>query len=175
MKGTTKTRQRSATNQSDWKGKSPNQSRTRGQWKDNSSENSSGGNVSKLGFAVVSVKLRPAEKEEFQALCKELGFTPNRAMRSMIRQASGFLEVQTTALDELKRITRKISGVAININQIAKAGNRTLSPDFVAFMEDRKALGAELARLEQMMQLILNVGRRRTDGLERLNQVLEAS
>ena len=175
MKGTTKTRQRSATNQSDWKGKSPNQSRTRGQWKDNSSENSSGVHTSKLGFAVVSVKLRPAEKEEFQALCKELGVTPNRAMRSMIRQASGFLEVQTTALDELKLITRKISGVAVNINQIAKAGNRTLSPDFVAFMEDRKALGAELARLEQMMQLILNVGRRRTDGLERLKHVLEAS
>lgn len=154
-----------------WKGKAPNAGAGRGQWKVNSEVDAD----EKVGFAVVSVKLRPAEKAEFQALCKELGVSPNWAMRSMVRQASGFLEVQGATLDELRTITRQISGVATNINQIAKAGNRTLSPDYVAFMEDRKELGKDLARLERMMQHILNVGRRRSDGLAMLKQAVDAA
>ena len=66
-----------------WKGKAPNAGAGRGQWKVNSEVDAD----EKVGFAVVSVKLRPAEKAEFQALCKELGVSPNWAMRSMVRQA----------------------------------------------------------------------------------------
>ena len=154
-----------------WQGKAPNQGAKRGQWK----RESEGKADEKIGFAVVSVKLRPAEKAEFQALCKELGVTPNRAMRSLVRQAAGFLEVDGAALTELKSITRQISGVATNINQIAKAGNRTLSPDYRAFMEERRDLGKELARLERMIQQILNVSRRRSDGLAMLKSAVDAS
>ena len=149
-----------------WKGKAPN----RGQWKQNPSLQMG----EKIGFAVVSVKLRPAEKEEFRALCKTLGVSPNWAMRSMTRQASGFLEVHEKGLDDLKSITRQISGIATNINQIAKAGNRTLSPDYQAFMEDRRALGKQLASIELLMQQVLNVGKRRSDGLARLKQAVDA-
>lgn len=151
----------------DWKGKAPN----RGQWKQNLSSQT----AEKVGFAVVSVKLRPAEKEEFCALCKSLGISPNWAMRSMTRQASGFIEVHEKGLDDLKSITRQISGIATNINQIAKAGNRTLSPDYQAFMEDRRALGKQLASIELLMQQVLNVGKRRSDGLARLKQVVDAA
>jgi type IV secretion system T-DNA border endonuclease VirD1 len=170
-KATTKKRRGSVTKQEPWKGKVPNQGSNRGRWKPPTEENIS----AKIGFAVVSVKLRPAEKEEFQVLCKELGVSPNWAMRSMTRQACGFLEVHKEALSELKTITRQISGVATNINQIAKAGNRTKDPDYLGFMEDRKQLGKELARLEQMMQRILSVGHRRSDGLARLTGVVDAS
>lgn len=166
-----KTKRASATKRKAWKGKAPTAGANRGQWKPNSDVSSD----EKVGFAVVSVKLRPAEKAEFQALCKELGVSPNWAMRSMVRQASGFLEVQGAALDELRTITRQISGVATNINQIAKAGNRTLSPDYVAFMEDRKELGKDLARLERLMQHVLSVGRRRSDGLAMLKQAVDAA
>lgn len=147
-----------------WKGKAPNS----GHWKSKAATE----NIEKIGFAVVSVKVRPAEKLEFQSICKTLGVSPNWAMRSMLRHAAGFLEVGSEPLSELKSITRNLSGVATNINQIAKAGNRTLSPDYQAFMEDRRELGKELARLEQMMQQVLNVGRRRSDGLAMLKDGL---
>lgn len=150
-----------------WKGKAPNH----GQWKQKLSSQTE----EKVGFAVVSVKLRPAEKEELIALCKTLGVSPNWAMRSMARQASGFLEVHKNGLDDLKSITRQISGIATNINQIAKAGNRTLSPDYQAFMEDRRALGKQLASIELLMQQVLNVGKRRSDGLARLKQAVDAA
>ena len=162
-----KKKSRSTSDNASWKGKAPNY----GQWKKPSASKTG----KKVGFAVVSVKLRPAEKEAFQVLCKQLGISPNWAMRSMTRQAAGFLEVHGKTLDKLKSITRQISGVATNINQIAKAGNRTLSPDYLAFMEERKELGKELARLEQMMQHILNVGRRRSDGLARLQEAMDIS
>lgn len=167
----TKSKRASASKRAAWKGKAPNDGASRGQWKGACEENPD----AKIGFAVVSVKLRPAEKTEFQALCKELGVSPNWAMRSMVRQASGFLEVDKSALNELRVITRQISGVATNINQIAKAGNRTLSPDYRAFMEDRKELGKHLARLERMMQQVLHVGQRRADGLAKLKSTLEGS
>ena len=76
-------------------------------------------------------------------------------------------------LSDLKTVTRQIGGIATNINQIAKAGNRTLSPDYLAFMDDRKELGLELARLEQLMQQVLNVGKRRADGLAMLKDVVD--
>lgn len=167
----TKSKRRSAAKPEPWKGRAPRVDAGRGQWKSGCETKPD----EKIGFAVVSVKLRPAEKTEFQGLCKELGVSPNWAMRSMVRQAAGFLEVDNAALDELRTITRQISGVATNINQIAKAGNRTLSPDYLAFMEDRKALGKELARLEHVVQQILNVGHRRTDGLARLKLAVDVS
>lgn len=165
-----KSKRASATKRAAWKGKAPNAGANRGQW----NENDEVGCDEKIGFAVVSVKLRPAEKAAFQTLCKDLGVSPNWAMRSLVRQSTGYLEIQKASLDELRIITRQISGVATNINQIAKAGNRTLSPDYAAFMEDRKELGRELARLERMMQHILNVGQRRSDGLAMLKQAVEA-
>lgn len=149
----------------DWKGKAPN----RGQWKQNTTGKTSAG----IGFATVSVKLRPAEKAEFQGVCKELGVSPNWALRSLARRSAGFLEVEKQALLDLKAITRQIGGIATNINQIAKAGNRTLNPDYQAFMEDRKELGVELARLEQLMQQVLNVGKRRIDGLAMLKDAVK--
>lgn len=150
-----------------WKGKAPN----RGQWKAKSGGNSS----DPAGFQMVSVKMRPAEAAEFKARCGEIGVTRNHALRVMARDVCGFLEVDPQALNDLKSITRQISGLATNINQIAKAGNRTLSPDYEAFMEDRRALGPELRRLEQMLQTVLNVGRRRSDGLAKFKEAVEAS
>ena len=125
-----------------WQGKAPDQGAKRGQWK----RESEGKADEKIGFAVVSVELRPAEKAEFQALCKELGVTPNRAMRSLVRQAAGFLEVDGAALTELKSITRQISGVATNINQIAKRINAG-GPAYQADMDEIRE------RLDEIWQL----------------------
>lgn len=162
--GATRKKTRSPARAGDWKGKQPHL----GQWKsaDEAAEDP-------IGFVTVSVKLRPAEKEDFKLLCKKLGVTPNRALRTMARQAAGFLEVTDSTHADLEAITRQISGVARNINQIAKAGNRTLSPDYHAFMEDRRELGVQLSRLEDIIREIVNVGKRRSDGLRQLKEAID--
>lgn len=163
-----KKRTLSADEQKPWKGKSPTADRRLGKWKPSKSDDDESG----IGFVHLGVKLRPQEKEAFRQACAEHGVTPNKAVRIFVRQCCGFLELSDEALEHLGTITRQISGVSTNINQIAKAGNSTLSPDFIAFMEDRKELGAQLARLEDMMREVINVARRRSDGVRKLETVL---
>ena len=96
-------------------------------------------------------------------------------MRTMARQVGGFLEVSDTMLMEMRDVTRQISNIASSINLIAKAGTQSQQSDHIAFMIERRELGAQLARIEQMMQQVLNVGQRRTDGLTKLTQAVAKS
>lgn len=163
MKGT-KSKIRSTGNQEPWKGNAPQ----RGQWKAPKAPT----NDADDGFKIISVKLRHEEKEEFKRVCKSMGVTPNKVLRIFARQSAGYLEVSETTLEHLETITRQITGVSKNINQIARAANRTHSPDFIAFMEDRKELGAYLGELEDIIRGIVNVGKRRTDGFKKLEDLI---
>lgn len=150
-----------------WTGKTPSERRKL--------ERKSTVSGSVVGFATVSVKLRPEEKAELKRVCDGLGITPNKAMRIMARQSSGFLELSNQSLENLETITHQIIGVSRNINQIAKATNRTRSPDYIAFMEDRAELGKELRKLQRELQKVTNTARRRTDGLAPLKEAVETS
>ena len=61
-----------------------------------------------------------------------------------------------------------LCGIARNVNQIARAANRTRAPDYRGFLEERAALGREIARLDARMQEVLDLAARRRDGLARL-------
>lgn len=150
-----------------WKGKTPSERQR--------SEREALQSGASVGFATVSVKLRPEEKAELKRVCDRLGLTPNRAMRIMARRSSGFLELDNQSLEHLEIITQQIIGVSRNINQIAKAANRTRSPDYIAFMEDRAALSKELRSLQRVLQSVTNTARRRTDGLAPLKEAAETS
>lgn len=151
-------------------GKQRQSIRKHGQWKQSNPDDGE----SDVGFVHLSSKVRPEEKEAFKTLCKSQGVTLNKAVRIFVRQTTGYLELGDQSLECLLDITRQISGVSTNINQIAKAGNRTLSPEYIAFMEDRKELGAQLARLEDLLREVVNVGKRRSDGLRKFEDLLEA-
>ncbi|KPB00688.1 DNA mobilization endonuclease VirD1/MobC family subunit [Ahrensia marina] len=155
-------RRTSAAEQGAWKGKTPLERRRLSKKVAPTDD--------KIGFATVSVKLRPVEKEAFKNTCDELGLTPNKAMRIMARHTAGFLELSNRSADNLELVTKQIIGVSRNINQIAKAANRTGSPDYIAFMEDREELGKELRQLQRVLQNITNVTRRRSDGLTTLKE-----
>ena len=116
----------------------------------------------------VSVKMTEAELAEFDDQIALLGINRNRALRIAARRIAGFMEVLPEQIETLRRATRQLSGIATNVNQIARAGNRTRSPDYRAFMAERAALGHELVRIESQIQTILDLATRRTDGLTRL-------
>lgn len=140
----------------------------RGQWR--GQKQSSQGD--EIGFKIVTVKLRESEKEEFKRVSKQLGVTPNRAMRIMARRTAGFLELPNSAIEDLTEITKQITGVSRNINQIAKAANITKSPDYRAFMEDRRELGVYLGALEGTLRELTAVSKRRSDGLADLHELI---
>ena len=116
----------------------------------------------------ISVKLTAAELEAFDAQIAKAGLKRNRALRIAARRIAGFLEMDPAALDELRFIARQIGGVANNINQMARVTHVTKEPDYARFLEERRDLGQDMARLEGLLQRLLNVAQRRSDGLRRL-------
>ena len=131
--------------------------------------------VTPSDFVVMSVKMRRAEADAFRALCVELDVSVNRAFRAMARSASGYLEIGGTVEDELRAAVRQLRGIATNVNQIAKAGNRTQMPGYAEFMRERRDLGPVLMRLMHQTRRILDVSKRRFDGRGRLKTALERS
>ena len=125
--------------------------------------------------AVFSVRMTKAELAEFDAAIAELGLKRNRAMRIAARQIAGFVEVDAETLGILREAQAQIKGIATNINQIARLSNRMKSPQHAQFFEEREKLGPVLARLQGGIQRILDLDRRRHDGLARLQSASEAS
>ena len=117
----------------------------------------------------IAVKMTKAELAEFDAQIAKLGLKRNRALRIAARRIAGFVEIDPAVTAELRDATRQLSGIARNVNQIAKSANRFGDPDYQAFMEERAALGRTLVRIEGQMQTILDLAARRTDGLARLD------
>ena len=125
------------------------------------------------GFVVMATKVRPAEAEEFRRVCATFDVRPNRALRSLVRKAAGYLEPDHDAVETLRTVTRQVTGIATNVNQIARVANRDRRVDGVALMAEWKALGGQLARVEASVQRVLDVAARRTDGLRLLNDALQ--
>jgi len=123
----------------------------------------------------LSVRLMAAELEEFDAQIATLGLKRSMALRIAARRIAGFVEADRATTDALRTIVRQLGGVATNINQIARAANRTRDPDFRAFMEERAALGRQLAQVEGLLQRLLELGARRADGLARLGEGVTAT
>ncbi len=86
------------------------------------------------------------------------------------RQIGGFVEADADQVAELRDIARQLVGVARNINQIARSANRTHNPDYRAFMEERGALGQQMARVQGQIQAVLDLAARREDGMARLEK-----
>lgn len=121
---------------------------------------------------VVPVKLTEAELAAFDAQCSALGVKRNRLLRAMVRRASGYVEVDRPVVDELRAITRQISGVATNVNQIARVANQGQGVRYAEFMEERAKLGRHLARVEALMQQVLDHAARRSDGRRQLEALI---
>lgn len=99
-----------------------------------------------------------------------LGIKRNRALRIAARRIGGFVEADAAQVKVLRDVARQLMGVARNISRIAKSANRTCDPDYRAFMEERAALGRELAKVQDQTQVILDLAVRREDALARLDR-----
>ena len=119
-------------------------------------------------FIVMSVKARRAEIEEFKAVCARLGAPPNRAMRALIREASGYIELfneDRTGIIELERKFRTIAATGERVARVAEEAGRL---DAVELDRWRRDVNAELDALRAVMGTVLDVAASRADGAKRL-------
>ena len=138
----------------------------RGRWRDVDAE----GRPARAD-QVVRVRLTKAELAELDDAVERLGINRNRALRIAARRIGGFVEVDDEVRTALKDAVRQIGGIATNVNQLAKTANRTRDPDFVRFERHKRELGQAMMALDASVQDLLDVSRRRTDGLARLQDV----
>lgn len=120
------------------------------------------------GYTIVSLRLRNAEFVEFSRQVREAGLTNNRALRIAARRIAGFLETDNDTKSTLQRITRNIGEITSGINAASKVAKDNKNIDLPEFTKKLHKLGKELARIEMKIQDILNVTKRRKDGLKLL-------
>ena len=118
----------------------------------------------------IPVRISEAELAEFDDQIGVLGLNRNAALRICARRVGGFVELDLESKAELKALKAQLTGIARNINQIARAANRTADPEYHRFMKQRQALGPVLFSVEARIDRLLHQGNRRTDGRERLER-----
>lgn len=116
------------------------------------------------GYKVVSVRLREAEFISFAEHASSVGLTNNMALRIAARRIAGFLEIDAGTRSDLQEISRNISQIAGILSDLRKAVEHNNSSDLQLLNEQRVAFGNEFARLDPLLQQLLNTSRRRRDG-----------
>ena len=73
----------------------------------------------------VRVRLREEERGAFQDFAAQLGQTPSRIIRRLIREAlTGGPDYFKDELADVGRMSRELARIGRNLNQLAKAANR---------------------------------------------------
>lgn len=90
--------------------------------------------------AVVHVRISADEKVAFNALATGVESSESKLLRSLIRSASGFVEMDSETIEALEKVKRELSAQGRNLNQIARAANRGR----VVWSDDDKNLVQEM-------------------------------
>ncbi|MEN9062727.1 DNA mobilization endonuclease VirD1/MobC family subunit [Ponticoccus litoralis] len=118
----------------------------------------------------ISVKMTADELTDFDREIERRGLNRNRALRIAVRRVARFVEVDTETLALLKNMDAQLSGIARNVNQIAKAANQKDDPHYQDFMKERALLGKELMRVQDKIRKIMDTAQRRGDADARLQK-----
>jgi type IV secretion system T-DNA border endonuclease VirD1 len=124
-------------------------------------------------YKVVSIRLRWAEYEGFSSQARALGLTSNLALRIAARRIGGFLEIDQTMRRQLETVVRDIGEISRNVVSLHAVYNETGKADPSELAEQRAAFGQEFARLDSLLRAVLNVSRRRSDGLRMLEDSMK--
>lgn len=125
-------------------------------------------------FIVMSMKARRAEIEEFKAVCARLGAPPNRAMRALIREASGYIELFDEDRNGILAMERRFRDLTAIGERIARAAEETDRSDADELDRWRRDVDKRLDALRDVMGTILDVAATRADGAQRLSRSVAA-
>lgn len=124
-------------------------------------------------YKVVSIRLRWPEYEDFSRQAKALGLTSNLALRIAARRIAGFLEIDEVMRGQLETIVRDIGEISRNIGRLHAAYAETGKADPADLARQRAEFGEEFAQLDALLRAVLNVSRRRSDGLQLLEEAMK--
>lgn len=126
--------------------------------------------VNPNGYKIVSIRLRQAEFEGFSEQARSLGLTHNLALRVAARRIAGFLEIDAESRQLLRQVSSNIGEISHNLGRLVRLAQQADIPDFKKLDELRKGFGQEFAVLDDRLQALLNISKRRTDGRAMLKE-----
>lgn len=124
-------------------------------------------------YKVVSIRLRMAEFESFSERATSLGLTSNLALRIAARRIAGFLEIDRDVRGQLEEVVGRIGEISRAIGGLHAGYSARGDVDLAILAEQRGAFGREFAQLDALLRSILNVSRRRSDGVRRLEEAMK--
>ena len=102
---------------------------------------------------VAHVRLRPEEAAALKALAADLGQTPSRIIRRLIREAiNGRPDYFKDELVDLREATRELAAIGRNLNQLSRAANRG---EAVSGPAVRRVVNAAMVQMEGVKGLYL--------------------
>lgn len=104
------------------------------------------------------VRVTPEEDEKLSCLAEQAGVSVPRLLieSTLTRPTDPSSMEQQAIIDELYGLRRQITGIAVNVNQIAHATNATLERQ----AGETAALAATMSTLDEIRQALDRVGRR---------------
>ncbi len=124
-------------------------------------------------YKIVSIRLRKAEFDSFSERATSLGLTSNLALRIAARRIAGFLEIDSGVRGQLVEILSAIGEISRAIGGLHADYAESGDIDLKILAEQRVAFGEEFAHLDGLLRAILNVSRRRSDGIRRLEEAMK--
>lgn len=115
-------------------------------------------------YKIVSVRMREAEFVSFAEHASAAGLTNNMALRIAARRIGGFLEIDEETRHCLQEISRHIGHIAASLAVLRRMAREEDVINTDVLKEQRLAFGQEFARLDPLLQQLLNVSKRRRDG-----------
>lgn len=119
-------------------------------------------------YKIVSIRLRRAEFECFSKRAQELGLTHSLALRIAARRIAGFLEADSETRQALRDISGSIAEISLDLREIRRSCELNETVDTRALTESFANFARAYLKLDHVLETILNVSQRRSDGQTRL-------
>ena len=137
-------------------------------------KNNGPAHVDPKGYKIVSIRLRQAEFASFSQQARSLGLTHNLALRIAARRIGGFLEIDAETRRVLRQVSSDIGEISLNISRLRRIADQVGSVDIERLEEQRKEFGREFAVLDDRLQTLLNISKRRIDGRAMLRDATDS-
>ena len=115
-------------------------------------------------YKILSLRFGEVDFLEFTEQVEAMGYNRNLALRVAARRICGYLEIDTETRRLLRQISIDIGEISLSLVKLARIARHNDTVDVKQLSRCHDALAREFAVLDDKLQTLLNVSKRRIDG-----------
>jgi hypothetical protein len=119
-------------------------------------------------YSILTIRVTPEQREEFLKFADDIGETPSRLLRKLIRESiNGETDLLHDEILLLKIGVRQLSGMRINLRQIKTAMNNGITSQIVKESSIDELIDFISSLLTEIITLIIKTNRRWVKGVSK--------